>query len=353
MTDPAGQVDRSSPVPFHHQLRKHLERQIETGRWAPGERLPSEPSLSEHYRVSRTTVRQALDTLVQQGLISKEKGRGAFVNHVSPAWLLQCPEGLTDTELSRHGVTVESAVLKAFVERLPHWAADALQLEHDAKGVTIERVRRVGGELALYVVNHLPVEYTGVIEEIQSSPRVSLYSVLLDRYGVRVAGSSRTLEAVAAPPLVSRLLGCQSDTRLSISSQLRGTRRTALSTAIGRGCAPTVCGSPLRPTARRHWRRALSAILLSVFQVTAPHRLHGSCRRVCPARPNRSRVSSRDRRRAVRTPSRQYNRSQGEARGPSSRSRLQRGPVGPRRRTPRTPRSYWTSHPSPANSNSP
>jgi GntR family transcriptional regulator len=207
MTDPTGEIDRFSPVPFHHQVRKLLERQIETGRWSPGDRLPSEPSLSEHYNVSRTTVRQALDTLVQQGLISKEKGRGAFVNHVSPSWLLQWAEGLSDDKLSRHGVTVESAVLKAFVERLPHWAADALELEHDAKGVTLERIRRVRGELALYVVNHLSLDYAGVIDDIQLSPTASLYSILLDRYGVKVAGSSRTLEAVAAPPLASRLLG--------------------------------------------------------------------------------------------------------------------------------------------------
>ena len=80
MIDPTGEIDRSSSVPFHYQLRKLLEQQIETGRWPQGDRLPSEPFLSEYFGVSRATVRQALHALEEQGLIHKEKGRGAFVN---------------------------------------------------------------------------------------------------------------------------------------------------------------------------------------------------------------------------------------------------------------------------------
>jgi len=49
--------------------------------------------------------------------------------------------GLFDDELSRRGVTVESTVLRACTERLPDWAADALQLNHGSQGVTLERLR--------------------------------------------------------------------------------------------------------------------------------------------------------------------------------------------------------------------
>ena len=50
MTDLAGVIDRSSSIPFHLQLRKLLEHQIETGQWRQGDRLPSEPFLSEYYQ---------------------------------------------------------------------------------------------------------------------------------------------------------------------------------------------------------------------------------------------------------------------------------------------------------------
>jgi len=211
MTDPSGVIDRASSVPFHYQLRKLLEQQIETGRWPQGDRLPSEPFLSGYYKVSRATVRQALHALEQQGLIHKEKGRGAFVNRTSSgSWLLQWAGGLFDDELTRRGITVESTVLRAGIETLPDWASDALQLGADAQGVALERLRRVDGHLALYVVNHLPHEYAAILPEIRRTSTASLYWTLREQCGVEVAGSSRILEAVAAPPPLARRLGVPS-----------------------------------------------------------------------------------------------------------------------------------------------
>ena len=211
MTDPSGVIDRASSVPFHYQLRKLLEQQIETGRWPQGDRLPSEPFLSEYYKVSRATVRQSLHALEQQGLIHKEKGRGAFVNRTSSgSWLLQWAGGLFDDELTRRGITVESTVLRAGSEVLPDWATEALQLSADAQGGALERLRRGDGHLALYVVNHLPYEYAAILPEIRRTSTASLYWTLREQCGVEVAGSSRSLEAVSAPPPLARRLGVPS-----------------------------------------------------------------------------------------------------------------------------------------------
>ena len=104
MRPPPSGVDRSSPVPIHFQVRKLLEHQIETGRWLQGAALPSELELGEYYGVSRATVRQALHSLEQQGLITKKKGRGSFVAEtVSGSWLFQSVGGLFDDELSPAG----------------------------------------------------------------------------------------------------------------------------------------------------------------------------------------------------------------------------------------------------------
>ena len=207
MIDPTGEIDRSSSVPFHLQLRKLLERQIETGNWRQGDRLPSEPFLSEYFGVSRATVRQALHPLEEQGLIHKEKGRGAFVNRTaSGSWLLQWAGGLFDDELTRRGITVESTVIRAGVEPLPEWASEALQLGPEAPGVVLERVRRVDGAVALYVVNHLPQEYAVILPEIWKTSTASLYWTLREQCGVEVAASSRVLEAVAASPTIARHL---------------------------------------------------------------------------------------------------------------------------------------------------
>jgi GntR family transcriptional regulator len=208
LTEPADEIDRSSSVPLHHQLRKFFEQQIESGRWSQGDRLPSEPFLSDYYGVSRATVRQALHALEQQGLIYKEKGRGTFVNRTaSGSWLLQWVGGLFDDELTRRGITVESTVLRAEIEALPFWACEALQLSRGAQGVALERLRRVDGHLALYVVNHLPHEYAAILPELRRTSTASLYWTLRKQCGVEVASGSRILEAVSAPAVLARRLG--------------------------------------------------------------------------------------------------------------------------------------------------
>ena len=196
-----------------------------------------------------------MHALEEQGLIRKEKGRGAFVNRTSSgSWLLQWAGALFDDELSRRGVTVESTVLRACVERLPDWAADTLQLGRGAQGVTLERLRRVDGELALYVVNHLPEEYAAILPEIRKKSTASLYWTLRDKCGVEVAGSSRMLEAVAALGLARSPAGGAAPVSPCVHPVChQGRGREARRLLTERGCAPTGCGSPWRPTRGRRW----------------------------------------------------------------------------------------------------
>ncbi|MEU2507118.1 GntR family transcriptional regulator [Streptomyces sp. NPDC007863] len=60
-------------------IAEDLRTQITTGRLKPGARLPSEPKLATHYKVSTPTIRQALALLQAEGLIEKTHGKGNFV----------------------------------------------------------------------------------------------------------------------------------------------------------------------------------------------------------------------------------------------------------------------------------
>jgi DNA-binding FadR family transcriptional regulator len=60
------------------ELRDMLERELRADRWQPGEKLPTERELGARYGVARNTVRRALETLEQQGLIHRHVGRGTF-----------------------------------------------------------------------------------------------------------------------------------------------------------------------------------------------------------------------------------------------------------------------------------
>lgn len=63
----------------HAQLRNELARGIASGEFAPGKFLPSEPELARQFAISRSTVRQALSSLEQDGLVERLPGKGALV----------------------------------------------------------------------------------------------------------------------------------------------------------------------------------------------------------------------------------------------------------------------------------
>lgn len=72
-------LDRTSPVPLHHQLSGLLGRLIASGHYRPGEAIPPERQLCVMYGVSITTVRQAVLDLAAQGVVERTVGRGTFV----------------------------------------------------------------------------------------------------------------------------------------------------------------------------------------------------------------------------------------------------------------------------------
>lgn len=78
-----------SPIPLFLQVASVIRRRIEVGVWPPGERIPSLDELSSEFSVARTTVRQAVAKLEDEGLIWRKQGKGTFVNKktVDRHWL--------------------------------------------------------------------------------------------------------------------------------------------------------------------------------------------------------------------------------------------------------------------------
>jgi DNA-binding GntR family transcriptional regulator len=72
-------VDHRDPTPLHEQLASILRASIKAGRYAETGMLPSESSLQQEHGVSRGTVRRALKTLADEGLVYTIMARGTYV----------------------------------------------------------------------------------------------------------------------------------------------------------------------------------------------------------------------------------------------------------------------------------
>jgi GntR family transcriptional regulator len=69
----------SSPMPIYVQLIMHFRQQIETGQWAVGQKIPTLEELAREFGVTRLTIRQAIEFLKQEGLVSSRQGFGTVI----------------------------------------------------------------------------------------------------------------------------------------------------------------------------------------------------------------------------------------------------------------------------------
>lgn len=73
-------INKKSPIPAYYQLKNIILKKIESGEFKAEKPIPSERDLSDALNISRMTVRQALNQLVQEGVLYREKGKGTFVS---------------------------------------------------------------------------------------------------------------------------------------------------------------------------------------------------------------------------------------------------------------------------------
>lgn len=197
-----GQIDRSSAMPLYHQLEYLIRKDIEDGRYGPGDSLPSEGEICARYEVSRSVVRQTLTNLIHAGLIRTERGRGSFVAEKKlHERFVQRATGLYD-DLRRMGYDVRTHVVRQEVVELPPPVREFLQARH---GVQIDRVRSINGRVLAFIRSFVRADACPGLEDAELEDR-SLYKLLADRYGLRVATGRRTVEAVAADNHVGKHL---------------------------------------------------------------------------------------------------------------------------------------------------
>src|SRR6478672_2041744 len=72
-------VNRSSPVPLYYQVAEQIERAILDGHLQPGDRIANEVSLADQLGLSRPTMRQAIQMLVDKGMLVRKRGVGTQV----------------------------------------------------------------------------------------------------------------------------------------------------------------------------------------------------------------------------------------------------------------------------------
>jgi len=197
-------LKRGAPVPLYHQLKAALLRDIDAGRWRPGERLPTEDALIARFKVSKITVRQALRDLAQLGYIRREQGGGTSVQRPP---LEEGPRELKSftSEMHGHGFAATSRVLEQAVLAAPADIAARLDIEEGDPVFRLQRLRLADGEPMGLQTAYIAMRLVPGIDEL-SFADASLYEVLASRYALYPAGARETHQAVLVPEAAAALL---------------------------------------------------------------------------------------------------------------------------------------------------
>jgi GntR family transcriptional regulator len=192
------------PVPLHHQVYLDLRAALDRGEWRPGELLPPERQLAERYGCSLITVRRALSELTHENRIQRTRGRGTTV--LPPRIERDFGGTLSFTEeMQSRGLDPETRLVAARPESASEHVAEALAIEPGSPTLYLERLRVAGGEPLLLEQVHLPAErFPGLLAS--DLERGSLYDLLSNRYGTRIARAREALEPVLLRAREARLL---------------------------------------------------------------------------------------------------------------------------------------------------
>ncbi|MFG3282187.1 GntR family transcriptional regulator [Streptomyces sp. NPDC048111] len=147
-------MDRTSPVPLYFQLSQQLEAAIERGTLTPGSLLGNEIDLAGRLGLSRPTVRQAIQALVDKGLLVRRRGVGTQVVHSQVKRPLELSSLYDDLEAA--GQNPATTVLRNTFEPATAEVAAALGVPEGSGVQLVERLRYAHGEPMARLRNHLP-----------------------------------------------------------------------------------------------------------------------------------------------------------------------------------------------------
>ena len=154
--EPRITLDRSSPVPLYFQVAEQLEAAILDGTLPPGDRISNEVALAHDLGLSRPTMRQAIQVLVDKGMLVRKRGVGTQVVHGKIRRSVELTSLYDD--LSAAGQEPRTEVLDVEITATTEEIAHELQISPGEPAWSLERIRYIGTEPLALMHNYLPAE---------------------------------------------------------------------------------------------------------------------------------------------------------------------------------------------------
>lgn len=192
-------IDHKSPVPLHQQAEELLRKIIKDPQYNNGQFLPNEVDLAKELGISRTTLRQALNKLVYEGLLVRKKGSGTKVaegrvSSKSNNWLS------FSQEMRARGVPIKNFELHISWIVPEESIAQFFEIKPEEKVLKLERLRGRAEGPFVYFVSYFHPRIGLTSDDNFARP---LYEILEKDHQVIVNLSKEEISAIGADKFIA------------------------------------------------------------------------------------------------------------------------------------------------------
>jgi GntR family transcriptional regulator len=193
-----------SRSPLYERVESVLAGDIADGSLPPETQLPPEEGLIERFKVSRTTVRKAIQNLVERGLVEVRRGKGTFVTQPRITQELTELTGFVE-DMQAAGRTPTARLLDKRIVAADEAVAHHLALAPGTLVIRLQRVRLADGVAMSFDETYLPRDIGEKVAEndLEAEP---VFALLENKYDTPLVEAEYQLEAAAADPVVARAL---------------------------------------------------------------------------------------------------------------------------------------------------
>ncbi|ASN05651.1 GntR family transcriptional regulator [Virgibacillus necropolis] len=197
-------LKKQTAYPLYAQIADQLRLNIQTEKWAEGQRIPTEMELCEHYHVSRITIRKAIGDLVRENLLYRKRAIGTFVKEMAPnkdeyATIIK---GFTQ-ELQEQGKNATTVFAEVEHSHADPKVAKFLNIKVGEEIFILKRVRGDGKDVFVYFKTYLSYkkEYS-----LKSKDYYGSFYDYLRTLGIVANQEREYIEAIPATRELQKLL---------------------------------------------------------------------------------------------------------------------------------------------------
>ena len=198
-------IDKTIPIPFYYQLKTILLDEINRGEYPVGAMIPNENDISGIFSISRTTVRQAITELVQEGKLYRVKSKGTFVSKPKITQFVVNQNQRYDDHIRSTGRVPSTEILVKKIVPMPECLTELGCGDKTSKAFYLYRKRLADNEPVMRMFSYLPLDKCAFLLNIDFTKN-SIPDVLKTNEDTRIHRITRTIEAIAAGPEDIRIL---------------------------------------------------------------------------------------------------------------------------------------------------